>query len=230
MLRKPALIAAIFLSLFFGKVQAAEASIWSTYYQNYFSRAMALLRQSLATNPSNIALSIPTPPPTPVITNPVLPLSPTVTLTPSPTQVLTPTLTLTPSPTSTPSPTPQAILGTQDDAVKNYIMEGINAYRKTFGLAEVKTDSYTCDFAKVRAREISTSFNHTGFRDRINSSTLPYPSYSQITENIAMNSNYRNVVPSWIASSGHAENIRKDTPFVCVEKYGNYYAYEGWKP
>jgi len=45
-----------------------------------------------------------------------------------------------------------------------------------------------------------------------------------------MNSDYRKVVPNWIASSGHAENMQKDTPYICIKSNGNYYAYEGWKP
>ena len=109
-------------------------------------------------------------------------------------------------------------------------MTKINEYRKSQGLSEVKTDQYTCDFAKTRAGEIATSFNHDGFRSRINNKSLPYPSYSQVTENIAMTSNYQDVVNMWISFSGHAENMRKDTPYVCVERNDNYYAYEGWRP
>jgi uncharacterized protein YkwD len=109
-------------------------------------------------------------------------------------------------------------------------MAEINAYRVSRGLSEVKTDPYTCEFAKIRAKEISVSFNHNGFSQRIASGTLPYPGYSSIAENIAMNPDYKNVVDSWLDSSGHRANIEKDTPFVCVENEGNYYAYEGWKP
>lgn len=109
-------------------------------------------------------------------------------------------------------------------------MNAINNYRKSQGLSQVSTNAQTCNFAKIRAREISTNFSHDGFRSRINSKTLPYPSYHVVTENIARNSNYKNVVSSWINSSGHAANMRKDTPYVCVEGYGNFWAYEGWKP
>ena len=103
----------------------------------------------------------------------------------------------------------------------------VNNYRRSQGLSEVASDRNTCEFAALRAKEISISFNHNGFRDRVNSNSLPYPSYSQITENIAMNSNYTKVVAGWINSPGHAENMRADTPLVCIAKYGNYYAYEG---
>ena len=170
-----------------------------------------------------------------------------LTKTPTPTKALiltntptkTPTRTPSPTkkPTSTPTPTrrsstptPTLSQSTSTDSVKTYIMNEINEYRKSRGLSEVKTDSYTCNFAKTRAAEIVNGFNHDGFRDRIDNKTLPYPSYSSVTENLAMTSNYQEVVDMWINSSGHAENMRRDTPYVCVERNGNYYAYEGWKP
>lgn len=133
-----------------------------------------------------------------------------------------------PAPTPQPpqNPTPQIVA----DNVKSFLMTAINDYRKSQGLSEVKTDSNTCDFAKTRAREISQNFNHDGFNNRIQNHTLPYPSYHTITENIAMNPNYKNVVAGWISSAGHAANMRADTPFVCVENAENYYVYEGWKP
>lgn len=160
---------------------------------------------------------------------------PTRTPTPTPTESPspTPTKTLTPSPTRTPTPslkvTPTTEAGSSG-TFQNYIMNEINSYRKSQGLSTVQTDNNTCSFAQTRANEIINSFNHDGFRDRINNKTLPYPSYSSVTENIAMTSDYKNVVNMWINSSGHAENMRKDTPYVCVQRNGNYYAYEGWRP
>ena len=139
-----------------------------------------------------------------------------------------PTVTPTPSPSPTyiftPTPEPAS------DNVKSYILKEINTFRDSYGLPPVNIDSYTCNFAKTRAQEISNVFNHDGFTQRLASGTLPYPSYSRVTENIAMTPSYKEVVIMWINSPGHAENMRMDTPFVCVEKYGNYYAYEGWKP
>lgn len=154
--------------------------------------------------------------------------TPTDTPTPTPTKKPTPTPTKKPSPTPTKTVTP--VTEISGDPIKNYIMQKINEYRSSQGLSAVKTDSYTCDFAKVRAEEISHNFNHDGFRSRIDSHTLPYPSYHEVTENIAMTSDYKEVVTMWINSSGHAENMRRDTPLVCVEKFGNYYAYDAYRP
>ena len=144
----------------------------------------------------------------------------------------TKTPTPTPKPTTTPTPKPTTTTPTNVSLteIQNYILTQINNYRSSKGLSQVQSDKYTCDFGEVRAREISSGFNHDGFTNRINSRTLPYPSYSMITENIAMTSNYRDVVNMWINSPGHAANMQKDTPYVCVGVNGNYYAYEGWKP
>lgn len=165
--------------------------------------------------------------------------TPSLTSTPSPTPtpIRIPTSTPTLVPTATPlsastkkvqiSPT-QAVA--QQITVQAFIMNEINTYRASQGLSSVQTQTDVCAFARTRAQEIVSSFNHNGFRERINNNSLPYSSYSSVTENIAMNADYKGVVTQWINSSGHAENMRKDTPFVCVENSGNYYAYEGWKP
>ncbi len=167
--------------------------------------------------PTSTAKPTPTPTAKPTQTPAPLPLSIS---TPKPTASPTPKPSVTPSPT-----TSVTYLQKQD-----YIMNAINNYRASQGLYPVKRDSYTCNFAKIRAKEISTNFSHDGFRSRINNGTLPYPSFRLITENIAMTYDYKRVVPMWINSEGHALNMRRDTPYVCVEFYGNYYAYEGWKP
>lgn len=111
-----------------------------------------------------------------------------------------------------------------------YIINAINAYRKSQGLAAVQTDDVTCSFATIRAKEIATNFSHDGFNERVKNNTLLYKNYALITENIAETSNYKNVVDMWAASAPHAENMRADTPYVCIAQYDNYFAYEGWKP
>lgn len=148
--------------------------------------------------------------------------------TPSPTKAPTPTPTTKPSATAT--PTPQGSTSSLLDSKQQFMLNAINTYRSKYGLSSVKPDSYTCNFATIRAKEIVTNFSHAGFSQRINNRTIPYPGYSLITENIAMTSNYQNVVNMWVSSAGHAANMRKDTPFVCVAYNGNYFAYEGRKP
>lgn len=153
-----------------------------------------------------------------------------VTSTPTPTRMIEPTNTPTPTAKLFPTPTSVPTISSQSfNPVRDYIMSKINEYRSSQGLYAVKTNDLTCNFAKIRAQEISTDFSHNGFQGRINSHTLPYPNYSYITENIVMTSDYHQVVTLWINSAGHAANIRADTSYVCVEQYGSYFAYEGWK-
>lgn len=111
-----------------------------------------------------------------------------------------------------------------------FIMSEINKYRASRGLSSVQTSSETCNFAATRAGEIVSDFSHAGFQKRVDSKTLPYSSWTGITENLAMNSDYTKVVNAWINSPTHAANMRADTPFVCVRQSGNYFAYEGMKP
>lgn len=159
---------------------------------------------------------------------------------PIPTPTFFPTFTPTPTQPPLLKPTKQEVLSKQsiitnqiiptvseNQDVTLYIMNAINEYRTSQGLSKVEPDSNTCSFAKIRAQEVSQNFNHTGFRERIDNKTLPYPSYQFVTENIAQTLDYKRVVQNWINSPGHAENMRKDTPFVCIEKHGSYYVYEG---
>jgi uncharacterized protein YkwD len=133
------------------------------------------------------------------------------------------TNTITSSPSNTPIPQ------VANDIGQN-LLNQINSFRSSKGLPPLSTDGYTCGFAVLRANEIVNSFNHDGFKNRIDSKTLPYPSYSSVAENIAMNSDPNQVVPGWINSAGHNENMSKDVPHGCVGKSGDYYAFEAWKP
>lgn len=110
------------------------------------------------------------------------------------------------------------------------LLQQVNNFRASKGLGPIQSDPYTCAFANTRAGEITSAFNHDGFSGRVNSKTLPYPSYSEIAENIAMNSDKNAVIQGWIDSPGHNENMRKDVPYGCVVGSGNFYVFEAWKP
>ena len=144
----------------------------------------------------------------------------------------TPTiLTSAPIPTTQPTtpPAPTTTTPATNDA-QGYIMNEINKYRASQGLSAVQTSGPTCSFAATRATEIAANFNHDGFNNRISSKTLPYSSWSSVTENIAQTSDYKQVVSMWANSAGHAANMRADTPYVCVVQNGSFFAYEGMKP
>ena len=114
--------------------------------------------------------------------------------------------------------------------VTAYIIKEINAYRASLKLKPVQTNDETCDFAKIRATEITANFSHDGFNRRAKAGALPYKHWTVITENIAMTSDYKDVEKLWEHSPGHAKNMRADTPYICVMPYGKYFAYVGMKP
>ena len=172
--------------------------------------------------------------------------APTPIFTPTPTPIVSPkeeakVETLTPSsqnaqtgnnsnqtvsaPTATPTPSEQ-----NTDNWQSFMMGEINNFRASKGLSAVSMNSETCSFARARASEIDSSLSHDGFRNRLNSSSLPYPSFSSVAENLAWHYDYTKVVPGWIDSPGHNENMLKDNPFACVERNGNLFVYEAWKP
>lgn len=171
----------------------------------------------------------PTPSPHPYLISTFIP-SPTMrpTVTPSPT----------PTPTPIPTVTPKIVLKNVEQGITmnsgnspgNYILNQINDFRKANDLSQLNAESSTCNFAQVRAKEIVGNFNHDGFDSRVASKTFPFPSYSEIVENIAMNSDYEAVFEVWKNSSGHRDNLLKGLPNGCVASEGNYYVYIGWKP
>ena len=161
-------------------------------------------------------------------------VKPTITIaissTPSQSPTALPTEELKEKPTPTPSSNPNSVQQTQTSNIGLNLMDQINNFRTSKGLSTLSTDGYTCGFALMRANEIVNGFNHDGFSNRISSNTLPYPSYSSIAENIAMNSDPNQVVSGWINSPGHNENMSKDVAYGCVGRSGDYYVFEAWKP
>lgn len=115
-------------------------------------------------------------------------------------------------------------------AYDNSLIAQINSYRKSKGLGFVRTDPVVCNFAKVRAQETSVNFSHSGFYNRISNKNLPYPRYHLVTENLAWTPGGQNPVDMWINSPTHEANLFKNTPFICVERHGDYVAFEGWRP
>lgn len=112
--------------------------------------------------------------------------------------VATNTPTLTPTPTSVPNPIPISPIispheeqKTSSDEAINFIMDAINNFRLSKGLSKISPNELTCNFAQIRAKEISVNFSHVGFDERAQNNSLPYSSYSKITENLAENTNYK---------------------------------------
>lgn len=157
-------------------------------------------------------------------------------ITPTPTKkpykfkikVQIPKLSKTPTPTIT--PTVSVLQNKETSTQTGDLLTQVNAFRSTKGLSPLVANSETCFFANMRVQEIQSSFNHDGFTNRISSKTLPYPSYSEVAENIAMNPNPNDVVNGWINSPGHNANMSKNVPYGCVVGANNYYVFEAWRP
>jgi len=135
----------------------------------------------------------------------------------------------TPAPTITgilvyPSYTPIPLNQSSD------LLQQINNFRTSKGLGSLTANDEVCFFAKTRANEITTGFNHDGFRSRIDNGSLPYSSWSEVAENIAVNPESGKVVEGWINSPGHNENLSKNVPYGCVAGVGHYYVFEAWAP
>lgn len=141
--------------------------------------------------------------------------------------VLAQTPTVSPSPSPVPRP-PKPSYQAADYQVK--LLNQINDYRRGQGLSSATMNPYVCNFASLRAQEISQEFSHRAFQFRLDGKSFPYPSYSLVTENIAMAEDENVIVNLWINSPSHADNMRRDTPYICVVRHGSYYAYQGWKP
>ena len=131
--------------------------------------------------------------------------------------------------TSTPSPVPTKAPAQVPNSTSDLLTQ-VNDFRVSKGLASFTANDETCFFAKLRANEISSNFSHDGFRNRIDSKSLPYSSWSEVAENIAVNPNPEEVVQGWINSPGHNENLSKNVPYGCVSNSGHYYVFEAWAP
>lgn len=165
---------------------------------------------------------VPTSQPTSIPTSTPLPVA---TATPRPTAI--PTNTGVPRYAPTPTNNPVSVTSATTGGL---FMEAINNYRRSQGLSDIRNDSYTCRFASTRASEITSSFSHDGFNNRVGGRTLPYPTYRAVVENLAQTSDAGSAVNLWINSPGHAANLRADISYGCVGNSGQYYAFEGWKP
>jgi len=133
------------------------------------------------------------------------------------------------TPTQTPPPNVTQTSPHLSD-ISTYILNGVNDYRTSLGLPPVQSSAQTCDFATTRAQEITKEFNHDGFYNRVHNRAIPYDHWSHAVENIAQAPDYKEVVTLWKNSPGHAANMRDNTPYVCIEQNGSYYAYEGMRP
>lgn len=148
------------------------------------------------------------------------------------TSILSPTLMISLKPTTIPIEISASVAPTsipEPISTGNSLIDSINEYRLTKGRSQISPGGSTCDFATTRASEISSDFSHNGFTSRRDSGSLPYPSYSNVVENIAMTSDGNSAVEMWKASPTHDANLQSDITYGCIANSGSYFVFEGLK-
>jgi len=161
--------------------------------------------------------------PTPTVTPRPTPLPPSTTaspttIAPEPSPPL-PTMNATPIPQITAEPTNVPI-------VTSSLMTEVNSYRKSFGLNELAVHTAICTIVDERIKEIKDSFNHDGFRQRLDNGTFSTLSYQGVAENIWYGSgSVTKVVEDWNSSSGHQENLKGNWSAGCGKLDGGFAVY-----
>jgi uncharacterized protein YkwD len=166
-------------------------------------------------------------------------LMPSLTPSPFPTSTPVPTLTPTkrPEPTKTPpTPTPNSqpqptsasvrIIPTSSSVSRQALQDATNDYRKQAGKSSLSERDDLCALAETRAREISQSFDHSGFRSRIDSGELKVLNYKAVAENIWHGAgDATRIVKDWSESTGHNKNLLEDWQWGCGAHVDGYAAY-----
>jgi uncharacterized protein YkwD len=91
------------------------------------------------------------------------------------------------------------------------VLGGINAYRHKHGLKPLAIDPYISEAARIHSVEMANNkipFGHEGFNQRMNQMFKHFDHSNAFAENVAFTSeNIMTVIPLWIESKGHRENI-----------------------
>lgn len=99
------------------------------------------------------------------------------------------------------------------DYKRQEMLDEINLLRKNVGLAPLSLDERVCDYAQIRAQEITESFSHTrlngeNYWDELGRMGIDYYPGG---ENIAAgNSTVQATMNQWMNSPGHKANILKE--------------------
>ena len=94
----------------------------------------------------------------------------------------------------------------------------IAKYREKNKLPEIKIDSRLCQFAKIRAKEISTDWSHNGFYNR----HVFYwcEDCYQMGENLSRGfTNESQIFQAWLNSKTHKENLDNNFNVGCIRTY-----------
>lgn len=123
----------------------------------------------------------------------------------APTTTAAPATAATPAPTT--APTTSRLVGFFNDSYERRVVELVNAERANHGLAPLSLNSSLAQSARVRAKEITSSFGHTRPNGKRFSSAISI-GFCGAGENIAAGQmSPESVVNSWMNSDGHRKNI-----------------------
>lgn len=168
----------------------------------------------------------PTPKPT-RIPSPIPTIIPT--FAPKPTNTPTPTKTPpTPSPRNQPQPTSSSvkIIPSTSSVSRQSLQDATNTYRASGGKNALDFRDDLCALAETRAKEIANSFDHGGFRARIDSGELKALNYKAVAENIWHGTgDATRIIKDWSESSGHNKNLLEDWQWGCGAHVSGYAAY-----
>lgn len=148
---------------------------------------------------------------------------------PSPTNKPDPTKTPpTPTPKNEPLPTSASIriIPTSSGVSQQSLQDATNAYRASAGKSALSLRDDLCALADTRAREIRDSFDHSGFRSRVDSGELKALNYKGLAENIWHGTgDASKIVQDWSESSGHNKNLLEEWQWGCGAHSDSYAAY-----
>lgn len=111
---------------------------------------------------------------------------------------------------------------------KNYNTDGllilINNYRKENNLPEIKINQKLCEFANIRAKEISTDFSHRDFLSKGRPIYSLYcPDCVQMGENLTRSFlDNQSLFNSWLNSKTHKENLDSPYNIGCLGVYKDF--------
>lgn len=134
---------------------------------------------------------------------------------PTNTPTTAPTVVPTTKPTTTPTPIEElAIEGTNSNYSGDTIFNEVNKYRAVNNKSQLVLKQDLCTFALARAKESISDWSHNGFRPM----SKKY-NYGFMVENLSSNYTSFQVVPAWINSPTHKQNLDANIKYGCVRCY-----------
>lgn len=106
-----------------------------------------------------------------------------------------------------------------NDDYEYKVFNSIQQWRVDNNLPIFKVDDNLCKVAKARSIEIQVNWSHDGLKPN------KELHYSSLGENISKDFlNPENILPAWLMSKTHRENLERDYTHFCIKCTNNYCA------